>query len=99
MTHQWKYEEYSMWSRQLAGNYTASELEKRLGIVEGSRSGAAASHLRVIERSTSMQSNSQRRAQSGNVLRANYEERRALYDALEIHSYYPDKAKQVNPNE
>ena len=33
------------------------------------------------------------RAQTGNVLRGNYEERTALKNALEIHEFYPEKSK------
>ena len=74
----WKYEEYGDWARQLAKNHTRSELEARLGKNEGAVKGIMGSRLRAIEKSTSMQGNSQHRAQTGNVVRANYEENSAL---------------------
>lgn len=90
----WKYEEYSDWSRQIAKNYTRKEILKRLGTAIGERDGAAKSHLRAIEATGSMQSQSQRRAQTGNVVVANYEERTALQNALEIYHNYPEHTKE-----
>lgn len=89
----WKYEDYSVWSRNIAKDYTRAEIEKRLGKAEGARSGASKAHLAAVESTHSMQSNSQRRAQTGNVVRANYEERMALTNALEIYEFYPEKTK------
>ncbi len=91
---QWAYDEYSPWARQLAQNYTKPELEKMLAKAEGGTQSATQSHLRAIERTTSMQSNSQARARAGNVVRANYEEKQALRNALEIYDYYPENTKQ-----
>ena len=90
---QWKYEEYSDWSRRLAKNYTRAELEAKLGKTEGAREGLANSHRRAVEKTTSMTSQSQRRAQSRNAMTGNYEENQALKNALEIHDNYPEKAK------
>jgi len=95
---QWKYEEYSDWSRQLARNNTQEELQKQLAKLKGEQVKNKASHLRAIDKTTSMQSNSQHRAQSGNVVRGNYERRSAIENALEVHKYYPEKAKGVNEN-
>lgn len=92
--HQWKYEEYSDWSRQLAKNYSRAELESRLRKLGGELERSTAAHLRAIERTSSMQSQSQARAQTGNVVRANGEERMALQNALEIYDNYPERTKE-----
>ena len=90
----WKYEEYSDWSRQIAKNYTRKEIEKQLGIVASQRERDAKSAVAAIEATGSMQSQSQRRAQSSNVLRTNYERRTALQNALEIYRNYPEQTKE-----
>lgn len=89
----WKYEEYSAWSRQLAAHYTRDELEKKLYGVAKEASRLSKSHLSAIEKSTSMQSNSQRRAQTRNCVSANYEERCALKWAIDIYDNYPEHTK------
>ena len=91
---QYKYEEYTPHEQQLAKIHTRAELEKMHGKLLGAQPGNSASHLRAIEKSTSMQSNSQARAQSGNVVRGNYEQRQFYNHALEIHDHYPEKSKQ-----
>ena len=50
--------------------------------------------MRTFEKSTSMQSNSQRRAQAGNLVAGLGERKMALENALEIHKYYPEKCKR-----
>lgn len=92
---QWKYEEYSQWARTLAKSYTKKELEKKIGKVKIALSKASASHLRAIDKSTSMSSNSQARAHGRNSVVGAYEEKNALENALEIHQYYPSEAKAV----
>lgn len=89
----WKYEEYSDWARMLAKTTTVEDLQKKLGKLQGEQVRNAASRLSAIDKTTSMQSNSQARAQTGNVVRGNYEERNAIINALEIHKHYPQKAK------
>ena len=49
-----------------------------------------ASHLNAVKATHSMESNSQRRAQTGNVL-DNYERKSAYLNALEIYENYPEK--------
>lgn len=88
---------YSPWSKMLAKNLTKAEIEKRAGFASKAAQKAAASHLRAIERTHSMTSNSQARAQSGNVCRAAGEERLALSGAWEIHNLFPEHAK-ADPN-
>ena len=93
---QYKYEEYTPHEQQLAKIHTRAELEKMHGKLLGAQPGNSASHLRAIEKTTSMQSNSQARAQTGNVVRANYEQRQFYNHALEIHDHYPEKSKQAD---
>lgn len=85
---------YSPWSKQLAQNYTRAELEKRLGIASENSAKAARSHLRAIQATHSMTSQSQRRAQSGNVVAATGEEKIALRGALEIYDLFPEHTKK-----
>lgn len=85
------YEEYSRWSKRLALTCELSELQKQLIKAEGLVDKYGKQHRSAIESSTSMSSQSQRRAHSGNNVRANYEKIRALKDAIEIYIYYPDK--------
>jgi len=78
----------------LAKNYTVSELESKMyGAVRESKKNAK-SHLAAIEKSASMQGNSQHRAQSGNNVRASGEYKIALSGALEIHELFPEFAKK-----
>lgn len=90
-----KYEDYSLWSRQLAEQMSKSEIEKELNIYISNTDKYATSHLNAIKATHSMTSNSQRRAQTGNVVRANYERKRAYSNALEIYEYYPDKCYEA----
>lgn len=90
----WKYEDYSDWSRQIAKHYTREEIEKEFNKCARQRGKLAESSLKSIQKTTSMQSNSQRRAQSGNALTGNYERMQAYKNALEIYDYYPEKTKE-----
>ena len=96
MSHIWKYDDYSNWSKQLALNYTIKEIEKKLNVCNGLRDRLSKSHLAAIEKTHSNQSNSQRRAQSRNSMIGNYEEKSALENALEIYCYYPEKTKKLD---
>lgn len=89
-----KYEAYSDWSRLIASNYTKEEIETVIYGTERKRASLGKSHLNAINKSTSMQSNSQARAQTGNFFRANYEKLNAHENALELHEFYPEKCKQ-----
>jgi len=95
MEIKYKYEAYSDWSRLIAYNYTKEEIETVIYGAQSKRSSLAKSHLNAINKSTSMQSNSQARAQTGNSFRGNYEKLNAYENALEIHDNYPDKSKQL----
>ena len=86
---------YSPWMKQLAQNYTLAELERKL---HGNRKRVgreAASHLRAIDASVSMSSQSQRKAQSRNVLAATGDEMIAINGAIEIHELLPEHAKSA----
>jgi hypothetical protein len=86
---------YSPWMKQLAKNYTRTELEKRAGVASENGSKAARTHLRAIQATHSMTSNSQRRAQSGNSVAAAGEERIAINGALEIYDLFPEHTKEA----
>ena len=84
---------YSSWMKQLALNYTLAELERKLTDNRKRVGGEAASHLRAIEASGSMSSQSQRKAQSRNVLVATGDEMIALNGAIEIYELFPEHTK------
>lgn len=85
---------YSNWMKMLAKSHTRIEIEKMLGIQSNAAIVAVDQHHRAIKASTSMQSNSQRRAQSGNVLRAIGDHKIALGGALEIYDLFPEHTKE-----
>jgi hypothetical protein len=87
-TPQWKYDEYSNFSRLYARDNTIPELEKELYKLEKEQVKNSESRFKSLEKAGSM-----RHAQAGNVVRGNYERRQAIKDAIEIHKYYPEKAK------
>lgn len=91
---EWKYEEYSQIARLLARTKTKEEIIKEIKQINKELEKATKSHLRAIKQSTSMQSNSQRRAQAGNLVAGLGERKMALENALEIHKYYPEKCKR-----
>jgi hypothetical protein len=88
---------YSDWSKQLAKLMTLEQIEKELGCLVYESKKAAASHLRAIDATTSMQSQSQRRAQTGNVVRAVGERRMALSGARQIYYLFPEHALSSTP--
>lgn len=83
---------YSNWSRTLASNYTIRQLEERLYGVRAAGKKAAESHLRAIDATHSMQSQSARRAHTKNVVAASGDERLAIEGAIEIHELFPEHA-------
>jgi len=89
-----EYEAYSEWSRLIAKNNTVKEIESVIYGAQNKRKALSDSHLNAIKKSTSMQSNSQARAQTGNSLRCNYEKFNAYKNALELYEFYPEKCKQ-----
>lgn len=88
------YESYSSWSRRLAEQYIVEELEKVVNECEYLSGKYAKQHLSAIDATTSMQSQSQRRAHARNNLSGNYEKKQAYKNALELHKYYPEKCKR-----
>lgn len=76
--------DYPAHAMQLAENYSIEELESMLHEAEVVTDKYTEQHLRAIEATTSMQSNSQRRAQAGNQVIANYEKKQSYRWALEI---------------
>lgn len=90
----WLYEEYSHWARTIAANYTKAEIEREINKCDSARSALGRSHFNAVNKTTSMTSNSQRRAQSGNAFRGNWEKMQAHIRALEIYEFYPEKTKE-----
>jgi phage FluMu gp28-like protein len=88
--HTW----YGDWPRQLARDLTRPAIERELGIASAAVSDASRRHLRAVQASTSMASQSSRRAHARNVVAATGERRSALRGALEIHYLFPEHAKQ-----
>jgi hypothetical protein len=88
------YETYSSWSRQLARTYTVAELQKEVNKYEGLSEKYAKQHLSSIQASTSMNSQSQRKAHARNNVTFNYEKKQAYKNAIELHMYYPEKCKK-----
>lgn len=91
-----EYRKYSKWAQQIASTTSKRDIEKEIRETNNRREKYATSHLNAIERSTSMQSNSQARAQTGNVMRANYDTMVAYENALEIYKNYPQHTKDGN---
>jgi hypothetical protein len=84
---------YSDWMRQLARSYTRGELERMLYGASSEAAHSARSHLRAVQRSTSIGSNSQARAQARNATAAAGDYGIALRGALEIHDLFPEHAR------
>jgi len=93
---QWEYLEYSHFSRRLAETKTKEELQKMLVEEDYKTAKLVTSHLGAIEKTTSMQSNSQRRANGRNSLELNYNSKNAIKNEVEIYKYYPLKTKEAN---
>lgn len=88
----WGYEDYSAWARLLASSASDSkELQRRLVRAERATERAKEAHMRAVQRTTSMQGQSSRRAQTRSSMVASHEEANALRDALEIRRLFPEK--------
>lgn len=85
---------YNPWMKSLAKTYNIAELEAKLYGAKKESEKASASHLRAIERTHSMQGNSQARAQTRNSAAASGDFALALRGAIEIHELFPEEAKQ-----
>ena len=90
--HTW----YGGLSKRLAAQNTRAELERMLGITERSCHRASAQHHRAVASTTSMSSQSQRRAQARNTVAATGETALAIRGALEIHHLFPEHAKAAS---
>lgn len=82
---------YSEWMKQLAKTNTLEELDAKLHGAKHEAKKAAAVHLRAIQKTHSMSSNSQARAQARNATAAAGDYGIALRGAIEIHILFPDK--------
>lgn len=76
--------DYPEFSIQLSRDYSIDELKKQLKKLEKEKVRLLESHSRSIDKTTSMTSNSQRRAQSRNAVTGNYERRKYIEWAIEI---------------
>lgn len=81
---------YSPWMKQLALTKSRAELERLLGIKSKEVAAASHAHLRAVEATTSMTSQSARRASTRNSVAAAGEYRSALNGALEIYDLFPE---------
>lgn len=88
---------YSPWMKLLAKSSTLAELQARLGRNRGRVHKESMAHLRAVQATTSMSSQSQRRAQTGNVVRATGDEAIAIRGALEIYQIFPEHTKEGVP--
>ncbi len=84
---------YSPWMKMLARSKTKHELQKMLGVATREAQKHASQHHAAIQATTSMTSQSQRRAQTGNALAGRADEAMAVRGALEIHDLFPEHAK------
>ncbi len=89
----WDITEYTPYARQFARNYTRAELVEMLAGAEAAQKAYAMQHLGAIKKTTSMQSNSSRRANARNKAGANYEKLNAIRNAIEIHDVWPEHSK------
>ena len=85
---------YSSWMKNLAKQHTRTELDQMLYGAQSAANKAAHQHLRAVQRSHSMSSNSMARAHARNNVEASGELRIAISGALEIHDLFPEHAKQ-----
>lgn len=81
---------YSDWAKRLALTNSLEDLKTKLTQADSKRNSLSSSHLKAIEKSTSMTSNSQRRAQTRNSMSGNYELYTALISAIEIYELFPE---------
>lgn len=83
---------YSDWSKRLAKLHTRAELERMLRETEAALQRATGAHHRAVAATTSMTSQSARRAHARNVVSGEGERRSALRGAIEIHDLFPEHA-------
>ena len=91
----WEYEQYNAWGRSMAKQYDIDHLKRELAQVERETDRLEMNHLRAIQKTSSMTSCSQRRAQTRNSLTGNYERRVALKAAIEIYDKFPEHSKKT----
>jgi hypothetical protein len=79
--------------KQLAKKYLKNELETLYYGASNKVAKYAKQHLNAISKSSSMESNSQARAQTRNNVAASGEYKIALNGAIEIHDLFPEFAR------
>jgi len=90
---------YSDWMKSLAKRKTRRQLETMLHGKSKEAEKSANSHLRAIERSTSMSGNSMSRAHARNVTAAAGDAAIAIRGALEIYDLFPEHTKETESDE
>ena len=85
---------YSSWMKTLAKSNTMPELESKLYGAKYEANKSSQTHLRAIDRTHSMSSNSQARAHARNITAAAGDYAIALCGAIEIHNLFPEHAKR-----
>ena len=85
---------YSEWMKNLALLHTLPQLEQMLFGGRETARKTAQSHLRAVDATTSMHSQSQRRAQTRNSMAAASDLVLAIRGAIEIHVLFPEHARQ-----
>lgn len=80
-----KYSDYNDWAKQIFKSQSIKEIKKVITECEFLSNKYSMQHLEAIQKTTSMQSNSQRRAQTGNNVKGNFEKKVAYKQALELH--------------
>jgi phospholipid N-methyltransferase len=91
---QFKYEDYSAFSRQLAMTKTPDELREMIGQAEYEGGKASKTRLNVLEsRGRDTWGGSQRNAQASNVVGAAGETKMAAKSALDLYEEYPQYTK------
>jgi hypothetical protein len=94
----WLYSEYPSISRHIAKKCSLNDILKNIERHQSNRQILALSHLKAIERSSSMASNSAARAHARNSVTGNYAKLKEHKDALEIYLFYPEETLDADQN-
>lgn len=81
---------YNAWMKMLAKNHTLAELEAKLNGNRVRVGKETASHLNAVNATSSMSSQSARRAHARNIVAATGEEAIAIRGAIEIYELFPE---------
>jgi hypothetical protein len=90
--HTW----YSDWMKMLARTKTRQELQEMYYGAAKEGKSATRAHLRTIEKTHSMQSQSQARSHMRNIVSASGDTKIAIDGALEIYDLFPEYTKEYH---